>query len=276
MTTAPISLCTFNINGIRAHSHQIDEIKRVHAPTILGLQEIKVSNEDWPHEEYERFGWAQHPHGQKGRHGVAYFVDPKAKVTGVTRGWPEQDEGAKRMIMMTIETDQGPLHVLNGYFPNGESRNHEEKFPDKRAFYANLLNYLETHCSPNDQVVVMGDFNVAHTDQDIGLGESARLRWLKEGKCAFLPEEREWYQKCLDWGLHDLVRVHAPDEHLLTWYHYMRHGWASKRGLRIDTFLGTKPLTDRVLNALVDLDVRGMEKPSDHAPLVLSLQLSLA
>ena len=90
------------------------------------------------------------------------------------------------------DTNGQIITVMNGYFPQGENRKHETKFPNKTKFYADLQNLLETSFTPQDALLVMGDFNISPEDCDIGIGAENAKRWLRTGKCSFLPEEREW------------------------------------------------------------------------------------
>lgn len=90
--------------------------------------------------------------------------------------------------------------MINGYFPQGESRDHPIKFLAKAQFYQNLQNYLETELKRDNPVLIMGDMNISPTDLDIGIGEENRKRWLRTGKCSFLPEEREWMDRLMSWG----------------------------------------------------------------------------
>ena len=174
------------------------------------------------------------------------------------------------MIIGTLRHKDGSvITVLNGYFPQGENREHPIKFPAKEKFYQDLQNYLETHHQPGDQVAVMGDFNISSTDRDIGIGEANRKRWLREGKTSFLPEEREWWQRLIDWGLTDTFRHQNPEtDDIFSWFDYRSRGFERepRRGLRIDTVLATAPLLEKLDSTGVDYDLRAMEKPSDHCP----------
>jgi exodeoxyribonuclease-3 len=111
--------------------------------------------------------------------------------------------------------------VINGYFPQGESRDHETKFPAKAKFYQDLQNYLTTELNKENPVLIMGDMNISPTDLDIGIGEENRKRWLRTGKCSFLPEEREWMERLLGWGLVDTFRQANPDnQDRFSWFDY--------------------------------------------------------
>ncbi|WP_221795136.1 exodeoxyribonuclease III [Oceanobacter mangrovi] len=263
------TIVSFNINGIRARQHQLEAIREQLDPDIMGLQEIKVHDEQFPLADVESLGWHVEHFGQKSHYGVALVS--KSKPVFVQKGWPwDDEESQKRLIHARYEIDGKTIDVLNGYFPQGESRDHETKFPAKEKFYADLMRYLAENFAPTDRVLVMGDMNISPADIDIGIGEPNRKRWLKQGKCSFLPEEREWYDKLLGWGLFDSYRKLYPDStDFYSWFDYRSKGFEDdpKRGLRIDHILVTQPLLDECSAAGVSYDIRGLEKPSDHAPI---------
>ena len=123
------------------------------------------------------------------------------------------------------------------------------KFLAKAAFYQNLQNYLETELNKENPVLIMGDMNISPTDLDIGIGEENRKRWLRTGKCSFLPEEREWMDRLLGWGLVDTWRQANPDNHEhFSWFDYRSKGFDDNRGLRIDLLLASQPLAQRCEN----------------------------
>jgi exodeoxyribonuclease-3 len=274
VTDQTMKIVSFNVNGIRARMHQLEAIKQQLAADVLGLQEVKAMPDQLPLDEISALGWHTEVHSQKAHYGVATLSIEKPLT--VQKGFPsDDDESQKRFIHTSHKTPNGEtLHILNGYFPQGENRSHETKFPAKEKYYADLLSYLENNFNPDDNVIVMGDINVAPIDQDIGIGAVNAKRWLKTGKCAFLPEEREWVAKLTSWGLVDSYRLLNPSiNDRFSWFDYRSRGFEDepKRGLRIDLIMITKPLVDRLINAGINYDVRGMEKPSDHAPIFIEL-----
>ncbi|WP_283786454.1 exodeoxyribonuclease III [Bermanella sp. WJH001] len=269
-----MKIVSFNVNGIRARMHQLEAIKQNLKADVLGLQEVKAMPDQLPLAEIEALGWHTEVHSQKAHYGVATLSVEKPLT--VQKGFPsDDDESQKRFIHTGHQTPNGEiLHIINGYFPQGENRSHETKFPAKQKYYADLLMYLDTNFTANDNIIVMGDINVAPIDQDIGIGEANAKRWLKTGKCAFLPEEREWVQTLLDWGLTDSYRLLNPAiNDRFSWFDYRSKGFEDtpKRGLRIDLIMISKPLIERLVNAGIDYDTRAMEKPSDHAPIFIEL-----
>ena len=269
-----MKLISFNINGLRARPHQLEAIIAQHQPDIIGLQETKVDDPQFPHEMIEALGYHVHFHGQKGHYGVA-LLSREAPLE-IHKGFVDDEEDAqRRFIWGRYKDSQGQvITVMNGYFPQGENREHPTKFPNKTRFYADLQSLLESQFTPNDAVVVMGDFNISPTDNDIGIGEANAKRWLRTGKCSFLPEERAWLAKLHFWGLQDSFRLlHPSVNDRFSWFDYRSRGFEDdpRRGLRIDLILTSTALQSRVLDAGIDYDIRGMEKPSDHCHVWLTL-----
>lgn len=264
-----MKVITFNINGLRARIHQLTEITQHLQPDLLCLQEIKVSDEQFPLSAVTELGYECVHHGQKGHYGVATLA--RRSINLVCKGFPDEAlDHQRRMLITTHPLANGQtLTLLNGYFPQGENRKHPIKFPLKVLFYARLQAWLKHHADPTQPLLVVGDFNIAPQDSDIGIGLMNQKRWLQSGKCAFLPEERAWYQALLNWGLADLYQQQAHKQvSPYSWFDYRSRGFEDtpKRGLRIDHILATAPLQQRCRAAAIDLQMRSMEKPSDHAP----------
>ncbi|MGM0915167.1 MAG: exodeoxyribonuclease III [Pseudomonadota bacterium] len=273
-------LVSFNINGIRARLHQLEALVTTQRPAVIGLQETKVQDADFPLEAVEALGYRVVYHGQKGHYGVALMIDVAqcGEPEAVHYGFPDDgEESQRRMIGVVLRLADGErLTVWNGYFPQGENVEHPLKFPHKREFYAQLRRLLEGAQCPEERLAVMGDFNISPEDIDIGIGEANRKRWLREGKTSFQPVEREWLAGIKAWGLTDSYRLCYPAvDDRFSWFDYRSKGFdrEPKRGLRIDHILVTAPLAERVTDAGIDYDLRGMQKPSDHAPVWAELVL---
>ena len=185
-------------------------------------------------------------------------------------------DSQKRFVSADIDVNGTTVKVANGYFPQGESRKHETKFPAKAKFYADLLAFLQRECDPAQPTLILGDMNVAPIDIDIGIGEANMKRWLKDGKTSFLPEEREWLTQLIEWGLFDTYRHLEPErDDLFSWFDYRSRGFERepKRGLRIDLILATENLRRKTLSAGIDYEIRAMDKPSDHCPIFAEFDL---
>lgn len=262
-------LVSFNINGIRARLHQLQALIEQLDPDVIGLQEIKVQDSEFPLAEVEALGYHVYHFGQKGHYGVALLC--RQRPAEVFYGYPDDEADAqRRMIGARLACEDGSfVTVWNGYFPQGENITHPTKFPHKKRFYAQLMALLEGQHQSDERLAVMGDFNISPEDRDIGIGEANRKRWLREGKTSFQPIEREWLGKVMAWGLSDSYRLCHPErsDHF-SWFDYRSKAFERepKRGLRIDYILVSAALGERVTGADIDYDLRGMERPSDHAP----------
>ena len=126
---------------------------------------------------------------------------------------------------------------------------------------------LITH-GPDDQVIVMGDINISPTDLDIGIGPDNAKRWLRSGKCSFQPIERDMLATLQALGYHDTFRCLTPEKtHRYSWFDYRSKGFVDNRGLRIDVILASTTLLPLCTESEIDYELRGIEKPSDHAPI---------
>jgi exodeoxyribonuclease-3 len=265
-----MKIFSFNVNGLRARFHQLEALVEKHQPDIIGLQETKVQDREFPHQQLQDLGYQILHHGQKGHFGVATFS--RLPVAEEHRGYPGEDATHQRRLLITrhqLEEDRC-VRVVNGYFPQGENREHPEKFPNKQRFYANLIQWLQDQADPQEYLVVLGDMNIAPQDADIGIGEDNKKRWLRSGKTSFLPEEREWLAQVTTWGLRDTYRSLNPQvTDRFSWFDYRSRGFERnpKRGLRIDLILATEALNQRCRNAGIDYELRGMDRPSDHCPI---------
>ncbi len=264
-----MKIVSFNVNSVRVRIPQLKELIINESPDIIGLQETKVQDVDFPVDEIEALGYQVQFHGQKSHYGVA--IMSKQQPTEVIKGFPgDKKEAQARWIGATFILENGePIQVFNGYFPQGENRDHEIKFPAKKKFYKDLLKFLNESCDANNNIAVIGDMNIAPEDVDIGIGENNAKRWVKAGTCCFLPEEREWLEKLVKWGLVDTYREIKPDDdQWFSWFDYRSKGFnrEPKRGLRIDLIMVTKPLLQHLSDVGINYEIRAMEKPSDHCP----------
>lgn len=265
----------FNVNGIRARLHQLAQVAEAHSPEVIAVQESKVVDDDFPHEAIAEIGYSHcYVYGQKGHYGVALLS--KRPLTDVQLGFPWRPaDQQRRFIAARMSVGRKAVHLINGYFPQGEARSHATKFPAKAEYYADLLRYLGEHRKPADRVLVVGDMNVAPEDQDIGIGEDNKKRWLRTGKSSFLPEEREWLTAVCNWGLRDTYAIQNPEQRDYSWFDYRSRGFERepKRGLRIDLILATEPLMGCLTGTGIDHAIRSAERPSDHCPIWADFEL---
>jgi len=273
-----MKIVSFNVNSLRQRLHQLQSLIDKHAPEFIGLQETKVQDHEFPEDAIAEMGYQIIYQGQKTHYGVALMS--RQPCSQPCYGFPgDEADAQKRFIGGEYEVEGKSIIVFNGYFPQGESRGHAIKFPAKQRFYEDLIQFLGRYDMHQSNLIVMGDYNIAPQDSDIGIGADNARRWLKTGKTSFLPEEREWFESLTSLGLYDGFRLcHASEANCFSWFDYRSRGFEAepKRGLRIDHLLVSELLRPAVVDAGVDYDIRGMEKPSDHAPAWIELVLSSA
>ncbi|ARC53435.1 exodeoxyribonuclease III [Candidatus Riesia pediculischaeffi] len=257
---------SFNINGIRAHIHQLYAVIEKYDPDIIGLQETRVENGLFPIEKFVNFNYHIYLNGQKSRCGVALFS--KKKLVDVDIKFFEKDFFEEcRIISANILLKEKTIHIVNIYSPQGGYKKNKDKFEKKRRFYQDLTKYVRATIGRNENIVVMGDMNISPDEQDIGISEYHRNKWIKIGKCAFLPEERIWMQELKSSGLSDTFRKKSGEtEKRFSWFDYRSNGFLRNIGLRIDLILSSKELFNICQSSGIDYSIRNMIRSSDHAP----------
>tara|TARA_B100001989_G_C24550267_1_gene473983 strand:+ start:2148 stop:2957 length:810 start_codon:yes stop_codon:yes gene_type:complete len=269
-----MKIVSFNINSIRARLHQIIHLRDTFDPDVIGIQETKVNDPEFPIDAIKEIGYHPEFWGQKGHYGVAILS--KRKPQNVQKGFVgDAEDDQKRFIEATFKWKNQNITIMNGYFPQGENKAHETKFPKKIKFYDDLERHIKKIQKKDNNIIVMGDFNVAPTDLDIGIGEQNVKRWLREGKTAFLPEEIEMWNKIKNLGFVDSWRMQNPNEDsIYSWFDYRSRMFEDnpKRGLRIDHILVSESIKNSIKDTGIDYAARGMEKPSDHCPVWLELK----
>lgn len=259
-----MKIVSFNINGLRVRLHQLDKIIEILEPDIIGLQETKVQDDDFPLEAIEKRGFQVFFHGQKSHYGVATLSRYPMQL--IANRFAQEEDGSQcRTLITTHQFKNQTVTLVNGYFPQGENRDHPIKFTAKKTYYQNLIQY--TQQNNHKPLILMGDFNIAPEDNDVGLENASQ--WLETGACSFLPEERAWYKALLSLSLVDTWRVQNPHENqIFSWFDYRTRAFnrTIKRGLRIDHILCSTHLLEYLHSTGIEYAVRGMEKPSDHVP----------
>jgi exodeoxyribonuclease-3 len=253
-------LASWNVNSIRARLPRLLAWLQRRAPDVVCLQETKVVDRDFPTDEIAALGYRSLCFGQKTYNGVAILS--RTEPTDVQQGLPDDSPDAeRRLLAATI----GGVRVVNVYVPNGTALD-DPRYQGKLEWYRRLRRYLEATSSPDRELVVCGDFNVAPEDRDVWDVEQWRDQLL------FTQPEKDALQHLVTWGLEDTLRRLHPEETMFTWWDYRNAGFFRGWGLRIDHVLATPPLAARCTAVEVDRAERKGEKPSDHAPVLATFE----
>ena len=249
---------TWNVNSIRSRLERVTDWLGRREPDVVGLQEIKVTDDLFPRDAFESLGYHVETFGQKTYNGVALIS--KSPPTDLACGFPEGQDDQARLIAGRFDGTA----VVNVYVPNGQDVE-SEKFPYKLGWLAKLRTFLDGWASPDEPLLLMGDFNIAPDERDLYDPEGWR------GKVHFHPDEHKALAHIQAWGLRDLFRDHHEDAGLYSWWDYRQLAFPKNRGLRIDLILGTEAAAARCQGVVIERDERKGKKPSDHAPVTAFL-----
>lgn len=253
-------VATWNVNSVRSRLAHLTRWIGSAGPDILMLQETKVRDEDFPAAALEGLGYHVTIHGQKTYNGVATLTRtaPTSVRTGLGSGFLSDQS---RVLLV----EAGGVRFLNVYVPNGGDPS-IDRFRDKLRFMEELAEDA-AGLAGEGPLVIGGDFNTAPTGEDVH--DPVAL----EGSIGFHPEERSRFAGLMARGLVDAFRLVNPSGRAYSWWDYRQGGFRTDRGMRLDHILVSRSLAGFVTASSIDREPRGWEKPSDHAPVVVVLDL---
>jgi exodeoxyribonuclease-3 len=254
-------IATWNVNGLRARVDYLRLWLEARRPDVVALQELKLSDEQFPHDLFLELGYKATVYGQKAWNGVAILSHRPATV--VARGLPGQEALGSRLVTASVDG----LRVTSLYCPNGKHLEHED-FERKLAWFDDLGGYLDDTGSDADPAILLGDFNIVPGPLD---------SWDPDGLAGSIfhtDAERRRFQSLLDRGLVDLFRRLHPNAREYSWWDYRGGAFHRGHGLRIDLALGNAGVVGRVRDVMIDRDWRKKRDgltASDHAPVIVEL-----
>ena len=256
-----IKIASFNVNSIKARLDNVVAWAKNSKPDIILLQELKCIEEDFPKEAFFDLGYNCAILGQKTYNGVAWIS--RHPIEDRLDAFPGYEDEQKRVLAVTIKG----IRFINFYIPNGQSLD-SPKYQYKLTWLEHMLEFVKQQMQQYPQVVILGDFNIAPEDIDV----YDPKQWF--GEVLVSESERLAFAKLLRLGLVDIVRQLHPDEdNLYSWWDYRAAAFRRGMGLRIDHILLTQNLVQDCIAAGVDKNPRKHERPSDHAPVWLTLAI---
>jgi exodeoxyribonuclease-3 len=256
-----MKLATWNVNSVRAREERLLRWLGTAQPDVVCLQELKVPDAGFPTESLRQAGYASVIHGQKTYNGVAILS--RVEPTEVVRGFGDGgDDTAARLIAARL----GPLRVASVYVPNGATVG-SDKWDYKLDWLRRLRTWLDRCCARDELVAVCGDFNVAPESRDV----CDPAAWATS--VLFHPDARAALEDVCAWGLVDGFRLHTQEPGFYSWWDYRMLAFPKNQGLRIDHVLLSRPLAVRCRSAAIDRNERKGKQPSDHAPVIVELDL---
>ncbi len=258
-------IASFNINGIKARLGQLTAWLEETAPDVAVLQELKSMDQNVPRDAIEGLGYHLATHGQKSFNGVAILS--KRPLEDVARGLPGDDgDEQARWIEATVSGERGAVRVCGLYLPNGNPAP-GPKFDYKLGWMTRLEARARALLAEEMPAVMAGDYNVIPEARDAANPE----KWAEDA--LFLPEARAAWRRILNLGLHDATRETTQEDGVYTFWDYQAGAWPKDDGIRIDHVLLTPQAADRLTAAGIDRGMRDREKPSDHVPVWVELEI---
>jgi exodeoxyribonuclease-3 len=257
-------VATWNVNSIRKRLDNMQAWLKERNPDIVCLQEIKCVDEAFPRETFEALGYNVAVHGQKAFNGVALLS--KLPFDEVAPGLIGDDSDVQaRFLEALVSTKTGILRVVSLYLPNGNGG--EEKYAYKLKWMDRLIRFSDERLKLEEPLLLAGDYNVIPTPQDVRRPQA----WVNDA--LFLPPTRERFRALTNLGLTDAIRAVSDDPGLYSFWDYQAGAFQKDDGIRIDHIMLSPQAADRLHDAGIDRHVRGWEKPSDHVPVYVDLNI---
>jgi exodeoxyribonuclease III len=253
-----MKLATWNVNSLSVRLPQLLDWLAANPVDAIVLQETKLTDDKFPAAELSAAGYHAAWFGQKTYNGVALLS--RTESTDVVRNIPGFTDEQARVVAGTVDG----VRVIGGYFPNGQAPD-SDKFTYKMAWLDALQAWVRTEMAQHPKLVLMGDFNIAPEDRDV----YDPVAWAGQIHCT--PQERGHFQALLGLGLTDAFRLFEQAPRSWSWWDYRNLAFRKNQGLRIDHILVSPTLKDQVTACEIDKAPRRNERPSDHAPVVVTL-----
>jgi exodeoxyribonuclease III len=258
-------IATWNVNSIRQRMDSLQAWLAERGPDVVCLQEIKCTDDAFPREALEGLGYNVAVHGQKTFNGVALLS--KLPFDEVAPGLMGDDGDVQaRFLEAVVSTRTGALRVVSLYLPNGNGG--EDKYAYKLNWMDRLAKFSDERLKLEEPLVLAGDFNVIPTPLDAKRPEA----WVNDA--LFLRPTREKFRALINLGLTDAIRAVSDAGDLYTFWDYQAGAFAKNDGIRIDHLLLSPQAADKLMDAGIDRQVRGWDKPSDHVPVFVDLDIA--
>ena len=259
-----LTLATWNVNSLKVRMPHLSTWLATRPVDVVCLQETKLTDESFPRQELLDMGYRPYFTGQKTYNGVAILLRAAAlgQAEVVATALPDFEDEQRRLIAVRIQD----LQVVCAYFPNGQAVG-SDKYTYKLKWLSALTRWLRAELQQQRRLALLGDFNIAPEDRDV----HDPALWAGQILCS--EPEREAFRGLLGLGMLDAFRLFEQPERSYTWWDYRDLAFRRKMGLRIDHILLTQELAQACERCEIDVELRRLERPSDHAPVVATLAL---
>ena len=255
-------ISSWNVNSVRARIENIKSYLVKYKPDILMMQEIKTEDLNFPYDDFSSMDYESHVYGQKSYNGVA--IISKHKLTNIKTDLIKDKLKQSRIISAELTYQKKIIQLINIYTPNGNPVD-TEKYEYKKDWLDNLVKQLKSMLKKNTNIILGGDFNIIPAAEDVYNVKSF------EDDALYRLEIRKKLREMINLGFNDVYRHFHDDKEGYTFWDYMRGAWQKNNGMRIDHFLVSNSMIDKIKSININKDPRGREKPSDHTPIEINL-----
>lgn len=257
-----MKIATWNINGLTSRLTQVIDWSAANRPDILCLQETKTTNAKFPTQRLRAAGFEHVAFtGEKAYNGVAILS--RLPLENIELSLPGDDsDHACRFVAATV----GGVTLVNVYVPHG-TKVGSDKFAFKLAWMARLRKYFDDRFATDEKVILCGDLNVAPHEMDVWNPRQ------QQDKTHFSKPEREALLNIKKWGFVDVFRQFNDEGGEYSWWSHFHHDFEKNRGMRIDHIWTSPPLAELCKDCWIDREPRALEKPSDHAPVIVDISI---
>ena len=255
-------ISSWNVNSVRARIENIKSYLVKYKPDILMMQEIKTEDLNFTYDEFSSMDYESHVFGQKSYNGVA--IISKHKLTNIKTDLIKDKLKQSRIISAELTYQKKIIQLINIYTPNGNPVD-TEKYEYKKDWLDNLVKQLKSMLKKNPNIILGGDFNIIPAAEDVYNVKSF------EDDALYRLEIRKKLREMINLGFNDVYRHFHDDKEGYTFWDYMRGAWQKNNGMRIDHFLVSNSMIDKIKSININKDPRGREKPSDHTPIEINL-----
>ena len=258
-------IATWNINSVRIRLQIIEGWIQERNPDIILLQEIKCENDSFPKSFFENLGYVCQINGEKGKNGVAILIKKSCHLGNYSvSNFDFNKSSQARVIELNFDNR---LYILSLYAPNGNPITDKTKFCLKNLWYKNLFKYTRNLFNNESDIILGGDFNVLEGENDV--------LDIKNWKNDALGCDETIYnfRKVLSNGFTNVVRIFKDQKNCFSFWDYQNSSWERNYGLLIDHFLVSPRMIERTKEFGIDSHIRGHEKPSDHVPVWINLNI---
>jgi len=255
-------ISSWNVNSVRARIENIKSYLLKYKPDILMMQEIKTEDLNFPYDDFSAMDYESHVFGQKSYNGVA--IISKHKLTNIKTDLIKDKLKQSRIISAELSYQKKIIQLINIYTPNGNPVD-TDKYDYKKDWLDTLIKQLRSILKKNPNIILGGDFNIIPAAEDVYNVKSF------EDDALYRLEIRKKLREMINLGFNDAYRHFYDDKEGYTFWDYMRGAWQKNNGMRIDHFLVSNSLIDKVKNININKDPRGREKPSDNTTIEIKL-----